>query len=732
MNFLENCLVLAGLPIGIILAGYWLAARLTAATASERLAVAALAGLSVLVWNIATVNFFRPLSGIWVWLCLWPIALTLCRSSTRITLLQDFISVTGNRRGAIAGMSALVFTALLLWPVLSQPSLIFYDGTSNHDAFFWISSAEYLKRHTYMEMPVENPLHPFTNYAGAVVGWRPAWGRMGAEGLLAFTSSIIGLSPLKLYVCATATLILPWIAAVFLAVRTFFTGGLGPIAMFAMIALQPLYVFYHSNANLPNLIGALSAAAMVIATERALRGGPGRGVWLVLLALGLHALLCSYPEMLPFVVLPAGLLWLRTWFKRGPRSAWRDAGAVALASLAGLAINPASTARAIAGFVASFMTARADQNWANLFEPLSGLEYVPALATLSVPAANNLGPVAGAVLTIALFYGIFLALRRATDPLGALFTLTGAGALLAYTLFTDFNYGWQKTVQFGGVFWAALVPVAVIDALALNPPATARFRHLHRAAFISIIGLFGYATITTCLDGYRWSQQKILTRDWFSLREYARHHLRSEPVLVDGASFRMPFFHGMWSSYFLASSEIYFAARGDENGGYLRDSVKHESRDPIPPIAAFLVGRHWADAFDANSPRAFIGDTVALVSQANRVVKWDGFYPNNGVPDKADGNMMLEIRPHSASQLQLTLMPRKRVANFTARWKISVQVERENTFTAEVAGPPPWRFSVPLLADRLNHIELVADKEPSEPSLFPFAVSELKIVNAPK
>ena len=75
MNFLENCLLLLGLPVGMILTGYWLASRLTSVTASERVAVAVLTGLAALLLNIAVVNFFKPLANFWAWACLWPITL---------------------------------------------------------------------------------------------------------------------------------------------------------------------------------------------------------------------------------------------------------------------------------------------------------------------------------------------------------------------------------------------------------------------------------------------------------------------------------------------------------------------------------------------------------------------------------------------------------------------------------------------------------------------------------
>jgi hypothetical protein len=727
MNLLENCLLLLGLPLGMILTGYWLAVRLTNVSASERFAVAALMGLALLLLNIAVINFFYPLNAISAWLCLWPIIFTLLLRDPRRGLVSDFVTVACNKRGLLAAALATAFLLVLLWPLFSRPSLIFYDGTSNHDGFFWISAAEYLKRHPYMEPPGINQLHPLSNATGAIVGWKPAWGRMGAEGLLAFTSSLIGLASIKLYLAATATLLIPWIAAVFLAVRTFLVGRLGIVSTFALIALQPVFVFFHENSNLPNFVGALMAAAVVIATERSLREETGRGVWLILLGVGLHGLLCSYPEMLPFVVIPGGLLWLRAWISRGPRAAWRPALLTASAWIVGAVINPATTVRAYTGFVASFDTARANQNWANLFDPLSWPEYLPSLATLSVGTGLTLGPVVGGLLSVVILVGIGLAFRRALDRVGALFILGGSMALLAYTLYTGFNYGWQKTVQFGGAFWAAWLPVAIIDAFAVAKSPSPAARWLQRASLVGLVAFFGLATFLNCFDGHKWSHRKIITQDWFTVRDFSRRSLSNAPVLVDGSTFRMAFFHGMWAAYFLPDNELYFAARGKENGGYLRDSVANEARTRVPPPAAFLVSRDWADTFDRNSERLVDGDTVTLLKKSNRVLEMNGLQPENGPPENAEASFDLTIVPHSKSQLQFTLLARPKIGDDARHWKIVRQIGRGAPSTTELNGPPPWLISIPLQPGEPNHLSFSAEPVPPEQSMPPFMIHDIRV-----
>lgn len=726
MTYFQNLLLLVALPAVLMLSGYWLAARLTDSSATERIAVAILAGLGVLLWTLATVNFFRPLSGAWAWLCLWPLVVTLASGRGRNTAWRDVVAVLANRRGAIALLSGIGFLVFLLWPLLTRPSLVFYDGTSNHDAFFWILGAEHLMRHSYMELATESPLRPLMNAVNAIVGWSPAWGRMGAEGFLAATSSILGTEPVKLYVAATAALLVPWIAGVFLAVRTFLVGRLHFVTLIALVTLQPVFVYFHGNANLPNLLGALCAGAAVIATERALRPGGGRMVWLGLLAVSVHGLFCSYPEMIPFVVMPAGLLWLRAWFAGTLHEVWRPASAAALGWIAGIALNPASSVRAARGFVASFDAARADDAWANLFAPISAVQYPAALATLSVGAVKSLGVVAVVLLTLVLVTGLFLAWRRALDRVGALLILSGAGALLLYTLGTGFNYGWQKTVQFGGVLWVAFFPVAIVDALAGWAPADPWRRLLARVALGGALAFFGYTTVFNGLDSHKWSTRKILTQDWFALRDYARTQLRDIPVLVDAASFRMAFFHGMWATYFLPQSDLYFADRGFENGGYLRGGVKKESDGPLPPLDAYLVGRPWAETFDANSPRRFTGDILVLLEKANRVSAFGGLQPENGLPENAEAIARLDVRPHSPSTLVMVLAPH-RAENESTVWRMRREAEGQPLFTAEVAGPPPWRIDVPLVPGRLNRVEFVADPAPAANPLPPFVVREIRI-----
>lgn len=734
MNQIEGLLMLIALPLSLLLSGYWLASLLTGSPPLERLAFALPCGLAVLLAGVAAVNFFHPLSGIWAYACLTPALLTFLLPRSRTGLFRDLVTTARTAPRAVL-LAAGLFFGLLLWPVLLAPSSIFYDGTSNHDSFFWIAGAEHLKRHTYMEVPVISATQPLTNQASALIGWNPAWGRMGTEGLLALASGVIGLSPLKLYLYATASLAIVWFATVYLALRTFVAETPARLTAAGLVCLQPIYVFFYGNANLPNLLGALTGAAMILAVERAARVGAESRVeftaWATLAALSLHGLLCSYPEMGPFVLLPCGLLWLRPWFTRGPKIFWRTGLLLAVVLLAGFAFNPATTVRGVRGFLASLSIARIDTNWANLFAPLDLSEYIPALITLSVSGSKELEwwfgvPLSGLILVV---FGLII--RRSRDRFGLCACLAGSLVLLVYTLANNFSYGWQKTVQFSGIYFALVFPVAAIDALWGLRSAAATNRRLITAALAALVIFLGFATVMNFRDIYKWSNRKVISADWFALRDLSRTTLHQAPVLIEAASFRMAFFHGMWAAYFLTDSHLYFGGRGEESGGYLRSGIINEQNQQIPAPAAVLVGSKWAGAFDANSPRLLTGREYVLLGKSNRVFKLSGVTPLNGVPDYANAAVSMELWPHSPSRLLLELAPRAKAGWPAGEWKLTRRAEGSADFTASVSGPSPWRLMIPLVAGRRNLVDITLAGHAGAPAEFSFIVRELRIEDGP-
>ncbi|RXK53213.1 hypothetical protein ESB00_16070 [Oleiharenicola lentus] len=735
MNQLEGLLILIALPLSLMLTGYWLAALLSDSSAVDRLAFALACGLALLLAAVAAVNFFQPLRGVWAYGCLAPILFTFLLPRTRRSLWQDLRSICRPFPRAAVGAGA-VFFVLLLWPVIQAPASLFYDGTSNHDSFFWVAGAEHLKRNSYMMQPVMSATQPLTNTTSVLIGLTPPWGRIGGEALLALASSVINVSPLKLYLYATASLAMVWFGLVWLALRTFVTATPARLTGIAIVCVQPVFIFFHGNANLPNLLGTLTGSALIIAVERAIRAAsvstPAFTAWATLAALSLHGLLCSYPEMVPFVLLPCALLWLRPWFRQSFGHYWRFGLLLTAALLAGALLNPATTVRAIQGFLASFNLARENENWANLFNPLELAEYVPAFFTLSIPGSKELGWWFGWPLSALMLGLVGVAVRRSSDPFGLCAALAGSLVLLGYTLGTGFAYGMQKTVQFSGIFVVLLFPVAVVELLARRRATTSGRAHRLTTATLAVVGGFMvYANFMNCRDTYKWSDRKVISADWFDLREQSRGALMDAPVLVEAASFRMAFFHGMWAAYFLPESHLYFGARGQESGGYLRDWVVNEQKLPIPIPSAVLVGRLWGDTFDANSPKILTGREFVLLQKSNRMFAMEGVQPLNGPPDHFSDTAAFDLLPHSPSILLVELAPRKNTIAPSGAWQLTRRTDGQADFQAELSTPPPWRIRIPLVAGQRNRIEFHFAHAGGPLGPTAFQVQSLRVENAP-
>ncbi len=715
----------AAFALACPLSGYGLGVRLGALSPAGRFAASTLAGLLLLLATLSVVNAFVPLGPFAAALCLWPIAWTLLPAASRRALGDDLRAMLGGRLGQAALGLTVLSLAILQWPELSRPELIYYDGTANHDGYFWVTGAKHLQAHAYLELAPPDPFHPWADATRAISGWRPAWGRAGAETLLALAASLTSLDPVAAYLPLTAALFLPWLAAVYLVARGFWIERLTWTGLVALIALQPLFTFFRANANLPNLLGILSGATAVIALHFFLAGNAPRRGWLVLLALAVHGVLFTYPELAPFIAVPGALLLLRAWRARNPPTPPRRIGWAVAATLIGLIAQPATAVRAYHGFVHSFQTARADEAWVSIMAKLEPPQFLPTLVTLSASGMQYLGFGFGLLASAALIGGIVIALTRARDRFGAAATLAGAALLLAYTVVTDFDYGWQKSAQFSAVFLAAMLPVAALN------DAPVFLRRGRRGAFpvVLLAGttiVFAIGVIFHGFDTQKWSVRKAITRDWPALGAHVSRALAGQTILVEPATFRMSFFDGMWAAYYLRAASVVYAERGHQNGGYLRSAVRHESDADSPAPAAVLLSRAWADAFDVDSPRLFSSERFVLLRAANRVLRLDGFSPAQGVPDTINPAATIVIRPGQRAELRLSIE-----AEATVHWRATHLVAGRPRETFDVAGPAPWQFTVPLEPNQDNRIEFVATPLTDDAPPGRYRIAAIRLVPVP-
>lgn len=611
MNLVVGALILAGVPLACIASGAWLRLRLGLASPAQRLAVSLLAGLCALLLALSATSLVLPLSGWALALVFVPLLLSLARPAVLGAVWQDARAVLGNRRGQLVALAAAGFVVALLWPLLTRPGVVFYDGTANHDAFFWIVGADHLRDHTCLTAPGDAaPLA--TRVARYISGLRPEWGRMGAEGYLATVAGLTNRAPLTVYLWSSAALYSAWLAAVFLIAGRFVLRAWSWPAVLALGALQPLFAFYHHNANLPNLLGMLCGATLVLATDCGLRTAAEkkseRLAWGLLAALALHGVLVTYPEIAAFILLPCALLLLRAWHES--RDARRALGFGCAVLVGGLALNPLTTWRAVHGLQVAAVSAQANALRPDFLAKVAPLEAIPALVTLSTKTGGELGAIGGAAVTFGLLAALVFVFRGARDRIGLAFVFAGGAALLAYTFASGFHYGWQKTAQFSGVFLAAALPVG---AMALWHHES-RPRFLYRALAVGGAAFFLFALVVTQLDLLKWSGRKALTAADLELGRAATKLPAGKPVGVASDTFTYPFFSGMWAAYLIRDRPLAYSAKDPQPGGYLTDWIDR-SQNPRSGDAV-LVSRAWADATMPTAPRVAQSENFVLLTTA--------------------------------------------------------------------------------------------------------------------
>lgn len=716
MHWLTALLVLIGIPGALVLQGGWLVHRGNLPSAGLRLATAMLAGLTTSLWLACALNLAVPLAGWPLGVILAPALVALLDRRTRTDLLADARTVFATTRGMVFGGSLIAFLALLLWPAWIDGKLIYFEGTSNHDAFFWILGADFAREHSCLASPGTPLAEASPAFTRAIAGWFPSWGRLGAESYLATVAGFTRETPLAAYLWASAALFFAWVAAVYAVVRTFFVDHLRWTALVALALFQPLFAFYHHNANLPNLLGVIAGAATVLATEwtrRTLAADASRPfVPVALFALGWHGIFCSYPEIAPFIGLPCALLALREVGRE--RSARRALLWLAAGFALGVLANPVISERGLLAFTRSLQMARFETNWANIVAAAGPLGFLPTLLTLSTKTGRELGSLLGAAATALIIGGAFVTWRRARDRYGFAALFAGAGALAIYTLATGFAYGWQKTAQFSGVFIAAAFPVGILAAVSSSRGPV--WRSWLAAGLV--VAFFGYALTIAQLDLLKWSGRKRLHADWELLRPLSRS-AEEAPVTIDAATFRQPFFFGMWSAYYLRAHSFVFAARGaSENSGYLRAPVATEGDAPLRgPV---VVSREWADLITPSAPRLAVGAEFALLAPAERILSLDGTLPKFGVPQAVGARFRLRVRTVESVRLEIEIAPpgpQELGGAWDARWAEGAQTPFQRTDSL-------WRATLSLPAHAEQTIECEfrpADPARASPSSFPLA-----------
>ena len=655
MTLLSGTAIAGSLGALMIMAGYVVAGFMTAEGRLTRLAVANLVGLAWLIFGASVVGAMVPLSGPGVWLLWIPVLVTWLIPAPRKQLQADIQSLAKSPHFyAAAGGMALLWLALLL-PCLVYPDLIFFDGKTNHDNFFWCVAAEYLQANHYLTVPVVSRDYPLFNVVNSITGWKPTWGRMGTEGWLAVLSSTVRRSPVEIFNFVACSLVLPWLLTVLAIARRMGLRSLNRWLLMLVCFCQPVLFFFIANGNLPNLLGAIFGGGLwllaLLLYEESGRGWPRLAAG----ALLTHGLLCCYPEILPFALVPVALLVVWRIFQHTPGRA-RFALLVSIMVIGGLCLNPLTTARAWNGFWNSIDQVRRDTNWANIFAPLTCAGYVPSLITLAMPSMRLYGVVGGIVASLGVLTSFVLLVRRSSRR-GLLFvSLSGFLAMLAYTIVNSFGYGWQKSVQFFGVHLAVLFPVLFTD-LVQERFRLSSARRLPHLALLATLGVMVHGMVGSTWDNLKWAGSKGVTRQLLALRDRVAQEFPGQPISVDGATFRASFFHSMWSARLFARNPLVILSRQEQPGGYLRDSIALANPTTQADTGLYYVAANWAKAFDYETTPLVADRVGVLLKQHNLITELSGFYRTSGVPQMCNAEFSLTVYPYADGWLEFTLAP---------------------------------------------------------------------------
>jgi len=162
------------------------------------------------------------------------------------------------------------------------------------------------------------------------------------------------------------------------------------------LPLQPAFVFYYTNGNLPNLLGAILGAGAVTLFVALLRDQIAP-LWrrCAVAAMMLSGILTTYPELLPFLVLSLCLIpWLDGERIPLSRSILFAGGAFILAAL----WNPISTVRGV-GTVWIKATADIAGGPGSVLRDLEAYQWIPSLLTIDPGFGHSLSGTTGLLCT---------------------------------------------------------------------------------------------------------------------------------------------------------------------------------------------------------------------------------------------------------------------------------------------------------------------------------------------
>lgn len=620
--------VLTALGIPFFL-GYPIVGTLRSRPGLSRIIIATLTGLAILIVTLRSLQYLFPIHAVTWWVlaaCAIPVVFLWLRTSSYVRLLRDI--------RAIGAVNIFTIMALCVGLVifLNLPTILFnarsFEGTPNHDSFYYVVVAKFMVGHSFYEKIPLSPGHPVFAFMPSVFGWGTPLGRVGAEGYLAWLSVLFNKDPVLLYnSLSTAGAILLGLTSVLLFDTQLMRATERNKCTSLLVILgflSPSIFTCVFNSNYATIYGVIFFAAYM-ATSLVGYYRSHRIFPIIFCA----ALIAVYPELVPIAwACLAVAMTLRWVSKRLPfNEVLRLSVHTLINAITGVILFPWTTLSA--WFVAkhSLMVASgptATYSYPHL--PPGVVDRIAAFVTTSNSFATELPHEVSLALFVALafvfFRSLFSGMRRGSIVTAGIMIYAVMGAVL---LGHHYSYGSLKATEYFSPF---IIP-AFANGQLIGVNRTARWFSKGAMALpgVVIVITFAWAISTLVRTSITWGRQKRIDPSTLKLASFIRELPRG--ALLTFGPIPSAYYYTMWLPY-LSNRTFLFTKQYD--GGYLAPYVKN---NPFAPIfeATYTVqssSDDWAAA-PFPSGKVYRFGRFELVYDPGAVRAFtNGLYPSEG------------------------------------------------------------------------------------------------------
>lgn len=546
------CILTVLLPF---IVGYQIIPFVPGLKRGERMGIALICGYTIVIVLLSWLGAFLGNETY-----KWPFAAILIiafwgNKRARSTCIRDLIEALKDPWTTAFVLSAILWIGYINAPNLFPGAPILFEGDANHDVSHWVACADVLREQGYLSSSVAGNI-PRSTFLG-FAGWWSFDGRLGAELFLSWLSGLIGTHPALVYNSIAASLFWGWITGVALIARRMIGTSLPKWSWLLMVCTQPAYIFYFNFGSFPNLFGMILSSGVVVWLSL-IRENPNIPRWAqyVFPSIGITAVLTTYPELLPSLVIAIFVVFT---FQdhRQPKKLWQTA--IRLTSIFSLSAlwNPISTIRGI-GTVWNKGTMSAEgRNLPDLLQNVPPINFIPSWLTIDREFGIDTYSIIGGITSILLIASIVIAAKSVKRvELG----LIGLLILALITIIAEakaVGYYYQKAIQYSAIFiYGTLLSGTII---AFKSKFSSRW---YTMAYRCIgIGTTGFLFTIMChlaYDGQKTAQKKQLPAIIFNTEQSSLSFIRNQQVFILDQSFSpYSFFFASWLPYALIDTTTF-------------------------------------------------------------------------------------------------------------------------------------------------------------------------------